>query len=167
MTKKDKEKILKILYGCIVAPEVDEEDQALVDYKLAKLMVMGIQEEPSYEQGKQDERVEMSHRCYGEFVDLLHEWYEDEIDNPEELADFFCQIIKGFTSFEIRHMGEEKRKEDADMLAFGKKKKELIFQEKKEIAIATLQAVKNGTQESEKLQAALDWAIETLRKVEE
>lgn len=52
MTKEDKEKIMKILYGCIVAPEVDEEDQALVDYKLAKLMVMGIQEEPSYEQGK-------------------------------------------------------------------------------------------------------------------
>lgn len=39
----------------------------------------------------------MSHRCYDEFVDLLHEWYEDEVDNPEELADFFCQIIKGFT----------------------------------------------------------------------
>lgn len=36
------------------------------------------------------------------------------------------------------------------MFAFGKKKKEPIFQEKKEIAIATLQAVKNGTQESEK-----------------
>lgn len=64
-------------------------------------------------------------------------------------------------------MGKEKRKEDADMFAFGKKKKEPIFQEKKEIAIATLQAVKNGTQESEKMQAAIDWAIETLRKAEE
>lgn len=53
------------------------------------------------------------------------------------------------------------------MFAFGKKKKEPIFQEKKEIAIATLQAVKSGTQESEKLQEALDWAIETLRKAEE
>lgn len=53
------------------------------------------------------------------------------------------------------------------MFEFGKKKKEPIFQEKKEIAIATFQAVKNGTQESEKLQAALDWAIETLRKAEE
>ena len=56
-------------------------------------------------------------------------------------------------------MGEKKRKEDVDMLAFEKKKKE--------VAIATLQAVKNGTQESEKLQVALDWAIETLRKAEE
>ena len=49
MTKEDKEKILKILYGCIVNPEVDEEDQALVDYRQAKLMIMGIQEEPSFE----------------------------------------------------------------------------------------------------------------------
>lgn len=166
MKKAEKEEVLKILYGCIVNPEVDEEDQALVDYKLAKLMVVGIQEEPSYEQGRQDERIEMSHRCYDVFVDLLHEWYDTAVENPEELANLFCQIIKGFTSFEIRHMGEEKRKEDAGVLAFGKKK-EPIFQEKKEIAIATLQAVKNETQESEKLQAALDWAIETLRKAEE
>lgn len=116
MTKEDKEKILKILYGCIVNPEVDEEDQALVDYRQAKLMIMGIQEEPS---------------------------------------------------FEIKHMEEKKRKEDADMLAFTKKKMEPTLQERKEIAIATLQVVKNGTQESEMLQVALDWAIETLKKAEE
>ena len=116
MTKIDKEEVLKILYECITNPEVDEDDEALVNYSLAKLMIMGIQEEPS---------------------------------------------------FEIKHMEEKKRKEDADVLAFGKKKKEPIFQEKKEVAIATLQAVKNGTQESEKLQVALDWAIETLKKAEE
>ena len=49
MTREDKEKILNILYGCIVNPEVDEEDQALVDYRQAKLMIMGIQEEPPFE----------------------------------------------------------------------------------------------------------------------
>ena len=53
------------------------------------------------------------------------------------------------------------------MLAFTKKKLEPTLQERKEIAIATLQVVKNGTQESEMLQVALDWAIETLEKAEE
>lgn len=53
------------------------------------------------------------------------------------------------------------------MLAFTKKKMEPTLQERKEIAIATLQVVKNGTQESEMLQVALDWAIETLKKAEE
>ncbi len=48
-----------------------------------------------------------------------------------------------------------------------KKKMEPTLQERKEIAIATLQVVKNGTQESEMLQVALDWAIETLKKAEE
>lgn len=48
-----------------------------------------------------------------------------------------------------------------------KHNKEQILQERKEIAIATLQVVKNGTQESEMLQVALDWAIETLKKAEE
>lgn len=64
-------------------------------------------------------------------------------------------------------MKRKKRKEDADMLAFTKKKMEPTLQERKEIAIATLQVVKNGTQESEMLQVALDWAIETLKKAEE
>ena len=58
MTKEDKEKILKILYGCIVNPEVDEEDQALVDYRQAKLMIMGIQEEPSFEIKHMEEKKE-------------------------------------------------------------------------------------------------------------
>ena len=53
------------------------------------------------------------------------------------------------------------------MLAFTKNKIEPTLKEKKEIAIATLQVVKNGTQESEMLQVALDWAIETLGKAEE
>lgn len=58
MTREDKEKILKILYGCIVNPEVDEEDQALVDYRQAKLMIMGIQEEPSFEIKHMEEKKE-------------------------------------------------------------------------------------------------------------
>ena len=58
MTKEDKEKILKILYGCIVNPEVDEEDQALVDYRQAKLIIMGIQEEPSFEIKHMEEKRE-------------------------------------------------------------------------------------------------------------
>ena len=53
------------------------------------------------------------------------------------------------------------------MLAFTKKKMEPTLKERKEIAIATLQVVKNGTQESEMRQVALDWAIETLKKAEE
>ena len=48
MIKADKEKVLKILRDCITHPEVDEDDEALVDYRLAKLMIMSIQEEPSY-----------------------------------------------------------------------------------------------------------------------
>ena len=58
MTREDKEKILKILYGCIVNPEVDEEDQAIVDYRQAKLMIMGIQEEPSFEIKHMEEKKE-------------------------------------------------------------------------------------------------------------
>ena len=68
---------------------------------------------------------------------------------------------------EVTPWKRKKRKEDADMLAFTKKKMEPTLQERKEIAIATLQVVKNGTQESEMLQVALDWAIETLKKAEE
>ena len=49
MTKVDKEEVLKTLYECITNPEVDEDDEALVDYRQAKLMIMGIQEEPSEE----------------------------------------------------------------------------------------------------------------------
>lgn len=35
------------------------------------------------------------------------------------------------------------------------------------MAIEMLQVVKNGTQECEMLQVALEWAIETLKKAEE
>jgi hypothetical protein len=36
MTKVDKEEVLKILYECITNPEIDEDDEALVDYRQAK-----------------------------------------------------------------------------------------------------------------------------------
>ena len=116
MKKAEKDEVLKILHECITHPEVDEDDEALVDYRQAKLMIMGIQEEPS---------------------------------------------------FEIKHMEEKKEKGGCGHARVHKKKMEPTLQERKEIAIATLQVVKNGTQESEMLQVALDWAIETLRKAEE
>lgn len=58
MTKVDKEEVLKILYECITNPEVDEDDEALVDYRQAKLMIMGIQEEPSFEIKHMEEKKE-------------------------------------------------------------------------------------------------------------
>lgn len=45
MKKEDKEQVLKILYECIVNPEVDEDDHALVDYRLAKMKILGMKEE--------------------------------------------------------------------------------------------------------------------------
>ena len=42
MKKAEKDEVLKILHECITHPEVDEDDEALVDYRQAKLMIMGI-----------------------------------------------------------------------------------------------------------------------------
>ena len=66
MTKVYKEEVLKILYECITNPEVDEDDEALVDYRQAKLMIMGIQEEPSFEIKHMEEKKEKGgcrHAC--------------------------------------------------------------------------------------------------------
>jgi len=45
MKKEDKEQVLKILYECIVNPEVDEDDHALVDYRMAKVKIAALAEE--------------------------------------------------------------------------------------------------------------------------
>ena len=58
MTKVDKKEVLKTLDECITNPEVDEDDEALVDYRRAKLMIMGIQEEPSFEIKHMEEKKE-------------------------------------------------------------------------------------------------------------
>ena len=58
MKKAEKDEVLKILHECITHPEVDEDDEALVDYRQAKLMIMGIQEEPSFEIKHMEEKKE-------------------------------------------------------------------------------------------------------------
>ena len=58
MKKAEKDEVLKILHECITNPEVDEDDEALVDYRQAKLMIMGIQEEPSFEIKHMEEKKE-------------------------------------------------------------------------------------------------------------
>lgn len=168
MTKEEKAVILQMLYGCITNPEIDEDDAALVDYRAAKTMILSLPEDNKREAERV--QIEVSHRCYPEILQLLRDWYAEEIEEPEELAEYICQIIKGFTADEIESIvltGEEEE-EDETMLCFIKnKEKELSTKEKKELAIATLQAVKNGTKESEKLQTALDWAIDALKNIAE
>ena len=43
MTNKDKEKVLQILYDCIVKPAIDEDDVVFVDYYRAKSMIMRLE----------------------------------------------------------------------------------------------------------------------------
>lgn len=66
MKKAEKDEVLKILHECITHPEIDEDDEALVDYRQAKLMIMGIQEEPSFEIKHMEEKKEKGgcrHAC--------------------------------------------------------------------------------------------------------
>ena len=58
MKKTEKGEVLKILHEWSTHPEVDEDDEALVDYRQAKLMIMGIQEEPSFEIKHMEEKKE-------------------------------------------------------------------------------------------------------------
>ena len=45
MKRKDKEQVLSIIYDCIVKPEIDEGDRALVDYRRAKMMIAAARSE--------------------------------------------------------------------------------------------------------------------------
>lgn len=58
--------------------------------------------EQAYERGVAHGRIEerraMSRRCYNDIALLLD---RRGIGNAEELADYICQIIKGFTADEV------------------------------------------------------------------
>lgn len=44
MTKKEKTKVLNILYECIVKPAITEDDVVFVDYNRAKAMIMKLED---------------------------------------------------------------------------------------------------------------------------
>lgn len=85
MKKEDKEQVLEILYGCIVNPEVDEDDTALVDYRKAKKLIMAIKAETEEEPNPYYSVLQLLRD-----FDLESEWG----GNIEELADYICQMFK-------------------------------------------------------------------------
>lgn len=54
-----------------------------------------------FEAGIIEERSKMYSRCYPEIADFLA---REGIENPDELAEYVCQIIKGFTADEMEDM---------------------------------------------------------------
>ena len=84
MNIQDKKRVMQILYGCIVAPEVDEEDQALVDYRQAKERIAGLPIEPD------------DPNPYDSVLELLRDFdLESEWDGDiAELAEYICQLFK-------------------------------------------------------------------------
>lgn len=51
--------------------------------------------------GRIEERSKMYSRCYPEIASFLE---REGLDNPDELAEYICQIIKGFTADEMEDM---------------------------------------------------------------
>lgn len=148
MRKEEKNKVLQILYDCIVKPETDEDDVALVDYRKAKVKIAALAEEEDP-------------NPYDSVVALLRDFdLETEWDgNIYELAEYICQMFK---------RGPYARKEDKTML--WKKPKEATITlkaTKKDIAIATLEAVHRAVPESKELREAIEWAVGVLEKQEE
>ena len=148
MNKQEKGTVLKILHSCIVKPEVDESDVALVDYQMAKIKIAALpeQEDPN---------------PYDSVVQLLRDFdLETEWDGDiYELADYICLMFK---------RGPYAKKEEKAM--FWKKPKEAtitIKTTKKEIAIATLTAVYNAVPESKELREAITWAVGVLQEQED
>ena len=83
MNKQEKGTVLQILHSCIVKPEVDESDLALVDYRMAKVKIAALpeQEDPN---------------PYDSVVQLLRDFdLETEWDGDiYELADYICLMFK-------------------------------------------------------------------------
>lgn len=148
MKREEKNKVLQILYDCIVKPETDEDDIALVDYRMAKVKIAALAEEEDP-------------NPYNSVVQLLRDFdLETEWDgNIYELAEYICQMFK---------RGPYARTEDKTML--WKKPKEATITlkaTKKDTAIATLTAVYNAVPESKELREAIEWAVDILKKEEE
>lgn len=148
MRREEKNKVLQILYDCIVKPETDEDDIALVDYRMAKVKIAALAEEEDP-------------NPYNSVVQLLRDFdLETEWDgNIYELAEYICQMFK---------RGPYARAEDKTML--WKKPKEATITlkaTKKDIAIATLMAVYNAVPESKELREAIEWAVAVLQKEED
>ena len=57
--------------------------------------------EDGIEAGRIEERSQMYSRCYPEIAAFLE---REGIDCPDELAEYICQIIKGFTADEMEEM---------------------------------------------------------------
>lgn len=54
-----------------------------------------------FEAGIIEERSKMYSRCYPEIASFLE---REGLDSPDELAEYICQIIKGFTADEMEEM---------------------------------------------------------------
>ena len=149
MKRKDKEQVLSIIYDCIVKPEIDEGDRALVDYRRAKMMIAAIEEE------------EEDPNPYNSVLQMLRDFdLEKEWDGDiEELAEYICQLFKRgpYAKTEVAKMIRKKAK---------KTEQEMSFETKKELAIAAIQALYNGVPEYRKLRAALAWAATVLDKAQ-
>lgn len=152
MTKREKEQILQILYDCIVKPEADEEDEALVNYWQAKTRIMLMPDDE-----EKPNPFDSVLQLLLDF-DLGTEWDGD----VEELACYICQLFKQ-GPYARREEMLFKRASEKKALADDK----YVQITKKELAIATIQVVYNSVPENQKLREALKWAMDELNKVEE